>query len=84
MAPPTSRDVYWRDFREFRATNVYEGPSLSPGSLIDGPSIIDYPDTTVVLPLGASAEIDELGNVVIDVGNEPARSASGIHAVAAT
>ncbi|HWF52850.1 MAG TPA: hydantoinase/oxoprolinase family protein [Solirubrobacteraceae bacterium] len=84
MAPPTSRDVYWRDFREFRATNVYEGPSLSPGSHIDGPSIIDYPDTTVVLPLGASAEIDELGNVVIEVGNEPARSASGIHAVAAT
>jgi N-methylhydantoinase A len=67
-----SRDVYWREFGEFRRTAVYDGPALSPGTSIEGPAIIDYPDTTVVLPPGASADLDPLGNVVIDVGTEPA------------
>ncbi len=67
-----SRDVYWREFGEFRPTAVYDGPALSPGVSIDGPAIIDYPDTTVVLPPGASAGLDPLGNVVIDVGSVPA------------
>jgi N-methylhydantoinase A len=66
--PVGQRDVYWRDYAEFRATDVYDGPALGQGTAITGPGIIDYPVTTVVLPPGSSAVVDRLGNVVIDVG----------------
>ena len=35
---------------------------------IEGPAILEFPDTTVVVPPGASAALDELGSVLIDVG----------------
>ena len=34
---------------------------------LDSYEVLDFPDTTVVLPPGASARLDELGNVVITV-----------------
>ena len=83
-APAGSRDVYWHDFGEFRATAVYDGPSLSPGARIDGPAIVDYPDTTVVLPPGAAANVDALGNVLIDVGRAPAGPPAGLASAAMT
>jgi N-methylhydantoinase A len=76
--------VYWREFGEFRPTAVYDGPALSPAASIDGPAIIDYPDTTVVLPPGASARVDTLGNVVIDVGSAPSEALSGRSSAAVT
>jgi N-methylhydantoinase A len=79
-----SRDVYWRELGDFRATDVYDGSALSAGAAMAGPAIIDYPDTTVVIPPGAEAEVDRLGNVVIDVGSEqPAPSAAAASAAPA-
>jgi len=66
--PSGSRAVYWRERGDFVETDVYDGASLGAEAAIEGPAIIDYPDTTVVVPPGASARIDTLGNVVIDVG----------------
>ena len=46
---------------------------------ISGPAIVELPVTTVVLPPGAHAEVDPLGNIVIDVGIEqqvPLRAAA--------
>ena len=63
-----SRPVYWREYGEFRATDVYDGPALGHGTEITGPAIIDYPVTTVVLPPGSFGAVDRLGNIVIDVG----------------
>jgi N-methylhydantoinase A len=47
---------------------VFDGPRLGAGASIPGPAVIDYPVTTVVVPPGATAEVDSLGNVLIDVG----------------
>jgi N-methylhydantoinase A len=65
--PSGSRSVYWRAFGEFRDTQVYSGRELGSGATIAGPAIIDYPDTTVVLPPGTEGAIDRYGNVIIDV-----------------
>jgi len=73
-SPVASRDVYWREYGEFRPTDLYDGAALGSGAAMTGPAIIDYPDTTVVIPAGAEAEIDHLGNVVIAVGPAPART----------
>ena len=49
-SPIASREVYWRDYGEFRATDVSAGSELGAGAALSGPAIIDYPDTTVVIP----------------------------------
>jgi N-methylhydantoinase A/oxoprolinase/acetone carboxylase beta subunit/N-methylhydantoinase B/oxoprolinase/acetone carboxylase alpha subunit len=69
--PVGTREVYWREFDGFRATDVYDGSALGEGTTMTGPAIVDYPDTTVVLPPGSSARVDGLGNIVIDVGGAP-------------
>jgi len=63
----SSRDVYWREFGEFRATDVFTGSELGSGAAITGPAIIDFPDTTVVVPPGAAGRVDQLGNVIIAI-----------------
>jgi N-methylhydantoinase A len=67
-APVGRRDVYWRDHGSFTPTDIYDGAKLSSEVTIDGPAILEFPDTTVVVPPGASARMDELGSVLIDVG----------------
>jgi N-methylhydantoinase A len=79
--PAGERDVYWRTHRKFVPTAIYDGSKLARSVEIEGPAILEFPDTTVVVPPGASAGVDELGNVLIDVGVElvadaPARVAA--------
>lgn len=60
------RSVYfdgtWHD------TAIYDGEALSPGAEIEGPAILEYADTCVVLPPGASSRVDETDNLIINVG----------------
>jgi N-methylhydantoinase A len=47
---------------EFVDTPVYDGPALGPGARVEGPALIEEPFTVVVVPPGASATLDGLGN----------------------
>jgi N-methylhydantoinase A len=64
-AVKTRRDAYWGD--GFVETPVYDGPRLGPGVTIDGPALIEEPFTVVLVPPGATATLDELGNYVVSV-----------------
>jgi N-methylhydantoinase A len=64
-ARKSTRDAYWGD--GFVATPVYDGSVLAAGARIDGPALVEEPFTVVVLPPGASAELDTFGNYVIAV-----------------
>jgi len=44
---------------------VYDGGALAPGHSIDGPAIIERRDTTIFLPQGHAATVDEYRNVRI-------------------
>ena len=44
---------------------VYDGTALAPGHAFDGPAIIERPDTTIFLPHGHTARVDEYRNVRI-------------------
>jgi N-methylhydantoinase A len=48
-------------------TPAYLRASLCPGDRIEGPAIIDQLDTTVVIQPGDIAQVDQLGNLVIEV-----------------
>ena len=63
--PPTMRRV--RFDREFLDTPVYAREALRQGAILLGPAIVQQPDATVLLNPGARAEVDTLGNLVIEV-----------------
>jgi N-methylhydantoinase A len=62
-----TREVYWHGDGRRLPTRVYDGSTLIPGHAFDGPAIAELPHTTVVVPPGRSAVIDEYGDCVIDL-----------------
>jgi N-methylhydantoinase A len=47
---------------DFVDTPVYDGPALGPAATVTGPALIEEPFTVVVVPPGATARLDDLGN----------------------
>ncbi|WP_421880481.1 hydantoinase/oxoprolinase family protein [Pacificispira sp.] len=49
-------------------TPIVPRASLPPGSVLDGPAIVEQLDTTIVLSPGMRAEADAIGNLIVHVG----------------
>ncbi len=65
------RDVIWYERGpKPHPTPVFDGPALVAGSATPGPAILEFPDTTIVVPFGGTARIHVTGSVVIDLGEE--------------
>jgi len=63
-----SRAVYWADLGRAVETPVYDGIALRPGNAVTGPSVVETPDTTVVVPPGQRLSVDRFGNFEIELG----------------
>jgi len=63
-------------FRETGLATVprHDGPSLPPGTRIDGPAILREPTTTVVVYPGSSAVVTQYGNYLLELEPERAES----------
>ena len=66
-AKGNNRDIYWREYSDLRSTPAFWGEKLVPGNIIEGPAIIDFNDTTAVIRPEQVANIDAIGNLVIDI-----------------
>ena len=66
--PKESRPVYFNESGDYVDTAVYDRDALSAGSEFDGPAIVEQTDSTTVIHPGQHARIDELGNLLIAVG----------------
>jgi N-methylhydantoinase A/oxoprolinase/acetone carboxylase beta subunit len=49
------------------AVAVFDRDALCPGQRISGPALVDGSDTTVWIPSGATAELDDHATIVISV-----------------
>jgi N-methylhydantoinase A len=47
--------------------DVYDGAALAPGSSVSGPVIVEYADTTVLVPAASRASVDAHGNLHLEV-----------------
>ncbi len=52
------------------ACDVWDRAALRAGNLLRGPAIIEQMDTTTLLPPGAQAEVDRLGNLILNLAGE--------------
>jgi N-methylhydantoinase A len=62
--PVGERTIYLGDWTQ---ACVYRLERLSPGEIIPGPAVVDGDYTTVLLPPGCGAEVDDWGGLIIDV-----------------
>jgi N-methylhydantoinase A len=61
------RAIYWEELAGREPTGVWDGSLLVQGAAVDGPAIIELPDTTIVVRPGHHAVIDEYGNAVVQL-----------------
>ena len=64
-APSAKRSVYFKG--EWLETPVIERHTLTAGTKVTGPAVVQQPDTTCVIDPGAVATVDGAGNLVIDI-----------------
>lgn len=60
-----SRQVYWQELREYVVTDIYDGLRLSVNLELQGPCVIELPDTNIVVHPGQSVVRDEMGNFAL-------------------
>jgi N-methylhydantoinase A len=61
----SQRPVAFDETGDFIATNIYSRSSLSAGTVVTGPAVIEQLDTTVLIPPGFKAQVDEWLNLRI-------------------
>jgi len=66
---PTYREVYWRSLERFERTPIYSAAAIANQADIDGPAIIELPETTIILPPESGGRLDDYGNFLISIYN---------------
>jgi N-methylhydantoinase A len=62
-----TRPVYFPEFREFRATTVYDRYALLPGAVFHGPAIVEERESTLVIGPGGRFEVAPSGNIIVTI-----------------
>jgi N-methylhydantoinase A len=61
----TTRSVYWPERSGWYDTPVFRGTSLAAGTTVDGPAILQAPETTVAVPPDDQLEVTDDGSFTI-------------------
>ncbi|SDE97063.1 N-methylhydantoinase A [Bhargavaea beijingensis] len=67
--PKEVRNVYFRD-GGWTEVRVYDRESLGAGFTVDGPAIVEEPNTSTLLISGQQLQVDPYGNLIIETGDE--------------
>ena len=70
-----ARNLYFVEDRGYVDTPLFERAGLPAGACLEGPAIIEQPDTTVVVYPGQICTVDTTGNLII---RTPAEDKGGI------
>lgn len=64
-SPKGTRDIYWPSEQRTVETEVYDGLELPVGSTISGPTVVDMPNTSIVVRAGQQLEKDQYRDMKI-------------------
>jgi N-methylhydantoinase A len=67
-ATPVSTRAVWFGAQQI-STSIFRREQLRTGQVINGPSIVEQHDTTVLIEPGCSGEVDGFGNIIIRVSH---------------
>lgn len=62
-----------------RAVPVFDGTALRPGHALNGPALIDAPDTTIWVPEAMMASVNAQGTLVMESGGAPSPVVASRH-----
>jgi N-methylhydantoinase A len=65
--PTGARPVYWYELGRETETKIYAVETLPAGTRIEGPAIVECPDTTVVVRPAQALTADDWGNFVVEL-----------------
>jgi N-methylhydantoinase A len=68
--PEETRDVIFSDPAKPQAARILWRPGLAAGTEVDGPAVIEEPNSTTLLYPGDHLRISEHGHMIIDVGQD--------------
>lgn len=69
VSPKNSRQVHFDD--TWHDTLIYDRLTLPVGAVIQGPAILEQPDTTVLVEPNLQARVDAFGNTIIEPTEVP-------------
>lgn len=67
-----ARSIFWRDIGGGLTveTPIYRGESLGLNENVNGPAVVEYSETTIVIPPFAKGHVDSSGSFILDVEGE--------------
>lgn len=68
LSSVSTRDAFFDG--EFRETPVYDRRALRAGRVLDGPALFEGGESTIVLPPGWDATVDDRGTLVMEVADD--------------
>jgi N-methylhydantoinase A/oxoprolinase/acetone carboxylase beta subunit len=57
--------VYFAAAGGFAQAEIYNRYLLQPGSVVDGPAVIEERDSTTLVPPGSTATVDRFRNLIL-------------------
>lgn len=60
------REAFWEETGRYQPTGLYEQDLLEPGNVLEGPVIIESPDTNTVIPPGRIYRVNEYCSGIIE------------------
>ncbi|KIN70472.1 Hydantoinase/oxoprolinase domain family protein [Sulfitobacter noctilucae] len=70
VSPKATRAVHFGT--EWHETAIYDRLNLPVGTIINGPAILEQPDTTVLIEPGLKGRVDDFGNTIIEPAKDTA------------
>ncbi len=65
-AKKSNRNVFFQELSGFVSTPIYHGQALQSGNVVDGPAVIEYPGSTVIVRPEQKATYDEWRSIIIE------------------
>lgn len=66
VAVRDARPAFWHELGGFVRTRVFDAAALEPGNCLEGPAILEAPDTTTVVSPGWQYRVHETGAGIIE------------------
>lgn len=64
---PRTGQVYFSSSGDWVPTQIYDRERLGVGVTVEGPAVIEQFDSTCLIPIGATATVDEYENLLVNV-----------------